>query len=371
MCRNFVLFLSICLISVLGVNSAQAQCTTCIVQDSLCNPPATTFDMTPVLCGDTSWSYDVNTSFEESLTLYMPVSYTIRQNDPIPGLPIPFPAPFDMAVYQAWVEVIDVTGLPPGITWECDSMANGCYYQPGISPYGCIKLCGTLECEDAGSFSPQIQFKTLTQMAINGLPAQMQQLIQGAGLDSMINDHNMPLALQVDGATNLVLDLSYGGTSTVIDSGETITLTATTGFDSYDWSTGDTSESINVSPTDTTWYFVTVTDTAGCSQQDSLEIQVLSVADTTTDTTGILSIDPIRSLEIMPNPNQGIFMVKNPTNGLEAFSLRIFNIAGATVYTREANFAGDIEVAAQLEPGMYLVMLRSGNKQFMQKLIIN
>jgi hypothetical protein len=62
------------------------------------------------------------------------------------------------------------------------------------------------------------------------------------------------------------------GSDVVIESGQSTTLTAI-GGDSYQWSTGETTASITVSPTATTSYEVTVTKN-GCESKDTVKVTV-------------------------------------------------------------------------------------------------
>ena len=64
------------------------------------------------------------------------------------------------------------------------------------------------------------------------------------------------------------------GDDVSIVSGETVTLTAS-GGDTYVWSTGETSQSITVSPTVDTLYTVTVTNSNGCSAEDSVLVNII------------------------------------------------------------------------------------------------
>ncbi|MDY8134610.1 T9SS type A sorting domain-containing protein [Aquimarina sp. 2201CG5-10] len=63
------------------------------------------------------------------------------------------------------------------------------------------------------------------------------------------------------------------GTDVTITQGESTTLTAT-GGGTYEWSTGETTASINVSPDETTTYTVTVTSEEGCTATDDVTVFV-------------------------------------------------------------------------------------------------
>ncbi len=40
-------------------------------------------------------------------------------------------------------EIANITGLPIGLSWQCNNFANGCNYDPAVSIYGCINVSGT------------------------------------------------------------------------------------------------------------------------------------------------------------------------------------------------------------------------------------
>ncbi len=56
--------------------------------------------------------------------------------------------------------------------------------------------------------------------------------------------------------------------------GESVQLDAGTGFTNYDWSTTESTQTIDVSAAG--WYYVTATDLAGCSSEDSVEINAFT-----------------------------------------------------------------------------------------------
>jgi len=80
--------------------------------------------------------------------------------------------------------------------------------------------------------------------------------------------------------------IADAGSDVSICNGESVTLTASGGVD-YDWNTGDISPSITVSPTQTTTYTVTVMDSFGNSDTDSVivtvnDLPIISVSDNIT-----------------------------------------------------------------------------------------
>ncbi|MEZ4802625.1 MAG: T9SS type A sorting domain-containing protein [Gelidibacter sp.] len=79
------------------------------------------------------------------------------------------------------------------------------------------------------------------------------------------------------------------GANVTINLGESVTLTAT-GGNSYQWSTGETTPSITVSPVSTTSYTVIGTNDNGCSRSDIVSVTVLTGNDVTADAGADVSI---------------------------------------------------------------------------------
>ncbi|MEN8194482.1 MAG: T9SS type A sorting domain-containing protein, partial [Bacteroidota bacterium] len=69
------------------------------------------------------------------------------------------------------------------------------------------------------------------------------------------------------------LPVANAGTDQTIESGQSTTLTAT-GGSTYQWSNGETTQSITVNPKKRTTYSVTVTNTNGCEDTDKVVVSV-------------------------------------------------------------------------------------------------
>lgn len=370
--KAFVLVL-VLIVSNINVN---AQCPGCVIQDSLC--PLSTPGTDVLLCGDSTFIDTAGTAFEANLTFLFNTGFKINQGDdlltalgvsfPIP-IPGGFPAPFDIIVFVERGTLNSITGLPAGITWETDSSANGNNYSPALDNKGCLKFCGTIACGQSGTFTANLNFTTLSRQNLTGLPTLP---IPGFSLpDSSLNNYTLPVTFTIEPSTNLVLSVTTAGPTSVIDSGETITMNATPGFNSYSWSTGETTATLNATPTDTTWYVVTATDDLGCTQQDSLQVQVLSVADSLpNDTTGITTIgynSPM--VQVYPNPSRGSFIV-NVAGILSNATIQVLDITGKEVYAGALPSVNNT-ITLDTAKGLYLVKVVTGNSVYTQKLLIH
>lgn len=357
------------------VFSVNAQCPGCVIQDTLC--PLSTPGTDVVLCGNSTFVDTAGTPFEANLTFLFNTGFKINQGDdlltalgvtfPIP-IPGGFPAPFDILVYVERGTLNSITGLPAGITWETDSSANGNNYTPALDNKGCLKFCGTIECGQSGTFNAVMNFTTLSRQNLSGLPTFP---IPGFSLpDSSLNNYDLPVTITIDPSTNLVLSVTTAGPTSVIDSGETITLNATPGFDSYSWSTGDTTATLNAAPIDTTWYVLTATDAIGCTQKDSMEVQVLSVIDSVPN--GITTVGYNSNLmQVYPNPSRGSFNVKLDGNALTAnATLEVLDITGKVVYA-SALLSLNNTITLDTAKGLYLVKVIAGDNIYTHKLLLH
>lgn len=112
-----------------------------------------------------------------------------------------------------------------------------------------------------------------------------------------------------------VIEITPQDTTTFCE-GDSVVLTATSGFVSYNWSTMETTESITAKTTDS--YKVTVTDFRGCINSDSIAVTVnaLPVADAGADVT--ISLGASTTLQ----GNGGVLYAWSPANTLNDSSIQ-------------------------------------------------
>lgn len=122
---------------------------------------------------------------------------------------------------------------------------------------------------------------------------------------------------------------SLGADTTTCDFNTSVLLNSPTGYDSYLWSTNETSNSIYVSQTNQYW--LTITDTNNCSAIDTISVNFV-------DCTGIgeLESNNIIALEYIQNNNIKIL------TDLNNFSTKIYSFDGKLVYNSSNEYFIDL-----------------------------
>ncbi len=150
---------------------------------------------------------------------------------------------------------------------------------------------------------------------------------------------------------------------TTITPGGCVTLTAT-GGSTFAWSTGETSNSIEVCETlvDEYTYRVTVTNNGDCGISKSVKV-------TFANPSGINDVAN-SSINIYPNPTAGAFAIglSQPFGQAQVVML---DMLGRVVYAQPHTIAnGQIDVTPSLANGMYVVKVETGNTTAFKKVLV-
>ena len=139
------------------------------------------------------------------------------------------------------------------------------------------------------------------------------------------------------------------GNDTIIPASGSLTLTPGAGFSEYDWSTGESTESISVSDTGT--YSVTVTDANGCTASD--EIRVPSTA-------SIAYLDNIK-FSVYPNPaSSKLIIIKE--GDMSNITAALVDAQGKVIVTQKLNAVSSQIDVSVLPSGLYKLILYSDAK---------
>jgi len=153
-----------------------------------------------------------------------------------------------------------------------------------------------------------------------------------------------------------------------------INVTGANGSIQIDWSTGDTSNCITVSPNVTTIYTATVID--DCNQIDSLMTEV--TVDTTDTTTSIWNVAAIEHplFEVYPNPYQDQVNIKLQLTASAKVQIEVLDLLGKKVFEIEnTNLAGGNHLyrfgakESGLQSGIYFVRTTVDDQQQVKKII--
>lgn len=150
--------------------------------------------------------------------------------------------------------------------------------------------------------------------------------------------------------------------------GDVAKLTAS-GASSYVWGDNSTSATYSVTPTakGVTGYTVTGT-TAGCSSSATATI--------TTDSCGGIGIDEVSfdgTLDIYPNPNNGMFTISASGLGFGGVQVSIMNILGEIVFNNQYSSGDNIVQTIDLNnvsDGIYFVSLSNSKGTITKKIIV-
>lgn len=159
--------------------------------------------------------------------------------------------------------------------------------------------------------------------------------------------------------------VALGADTTICDDEVPYTIDAGAGGSSYTWSTGATSQTIDVTTSGT--YSVMVTDGDGCMNGDTIVITV-DVCTSIGDPGSVLGA------RVFPNPAQTFVNVAldNATPG--DIKIMMFDVNGRQVHNQESETAGTSALLkldlSQLSEGIYFLHLHNGGKQSVHRITI-
>lgn len=143
--------------------------------------------------------------------------------------------------------------------------------------------------------------------------------------------------------------------------GDTVTLTAINPADSYAWSTGESTASIQVTQTGT--FSVTTTDLLGCESDTSANI-VFEVCNV-----GLIEKEVEISFDLFPNPSNGQVTISNLSAHFDQYDLRVLDLLGQTVYSK-TNISSATHQVNLDSKGVYFIEMLEGKEKLRKKLII-
>jgi len=161
------------------------------------------------------------------------------------------------------------------------------------------------------------------------------------------------------------------GTDTTICSVNALTLDAGTGFSTYSWSNGSSSQTIVVDSTNfglgIHTIYVDVTDTiSGCTATDTIVVEITTCVGVKENTATI-------AMNVYPNPSKGQFAINLTTTNTTDLQIRITNVQGQEVFIKN-NFDNINVINENINignvKGVYFVNIITNNEVITKKIII-
>ncbi|MEO8086104.1 MAG: T9SS type A sorting domain-containing protein [Bacteroidota bacterium] len=170
-----------------------------------------------------------------------------------------------------------------------------------------------------------------------------------------------------DTVTVTVNSLSVNlGDDTLVCNTQTIMLDAGIGFANYLWQDGSTTESFlaadSTGGSDTTLFFVTITDTNGCLTTDSIIIIF-------NECLGTSGMNNSHDMWISPNPFTDKFSFHPFNSSSENISIIVLNIFGEKLFEKQAALQDQEINLSFLQNGIYFLSIKSEKSFVTQKII--
>jgi hypothetical protein len=271
--------------------------------------------------------------------------------------------------FGSWVLIIDDHGnIVDFVVWDWDSTTiqsmninvNGFNISPGSAWQGDGYVsCGLPSNQRIGSDDHDNATDWTCQTpSRNAANANLASVFIHCGI-GFCGSPRLPVEINlISGITPVFL-----GNDTAFDGPFTLTLDADTGYTTYLWSTGETTQTIQVSTFDTYW--VTVTGgTNGCSYTDSISI---------TSTVGIGNTISRDEFSFYPNPASDKLILRGHEQIFADARITISDLQGreakgiSKIKTSAGEFLMDIST---LTNGIYFIKISSGERMRVEKFIV-
>lgn len=378
------LLLSACILFTIHHASAQGNsCPGCVADAMIC-PNFTGREVIQV-CLDTLPHAASNAPYDLDITFRITDQLAYRANDTVPGTGFTFgflqqfgfPITLPITVRIDSARLIDVYGLPSGLSWTCDSAANGCFYSLPTSGTACFKICGNTQCylrDTTFTIAIEVEYTQDLTNLIN--------IFSGGGgfpfplpiPSTQTNQEIFYYNLTIKGSGAPLLQITSTAPNDTITEGESATLSANNGFNSYLWSNNLTTASITVSPVQTTTYSVIATDADGCTQTATYTLNVTRPQEPIDTNSGIANRHRNDLFSIYPNPAREHLIIEiKQKNDNEAF-LQILNLQGKVIFTEQLLNQNNLKKQVSLtafSKGLYIVMLKTADGIQTEKLLIH
>jgi len=166
-------------------------------------------------------------------------------------------------------------------------------------------------------------------------------------------------SVQITVYPNPSVSITSNRSSTTICNGESVRLSGN-GAQTYQWSTGVSTSSIQVNPNTTRTYTVTGTDVNGCQSSAQYTVRVIAC-------TGIESLSNLSSFRLYPNPSTGAVQLKAEEESM----VLIYTMNGQLLYNLELTANTHYQMQLKdLAEGIYFVTVKGTTESKQLKLII-
>jgi PKD repeat protein/photosystem II stability/assembly factor-like uncharacterized protein len=144
------------------------------------------------------------------------------------------------------------------------------------------------------------------------------------------------------------------------------------GFRSYHWSTGDTTQIIQLTGANFGLGLhpiaVEVSSAHGCTNSDTMMLKVVLCGN-------VSEIEDQMNILLFPNPSDGLFTLRVEGAISERVKMDIISLQGKTIYSREINLNGaqqDILLNLQAQaPGLYMIRLQGNHILRIERILIH